>query len=135
MQRKQGMQEGQTEKEEMRQQQRMKVMKDMTKKIRSKGRVDVNNSWWVSALLVTDCENAWLHPGWADIVLRWCDWLFEMKENDEVKRMDVDHQKTVSCTITSFDGSTCFLHKTTEPTAWRGVGQFLKKRKKKMRSR
>ena len=36
LQRKQGMQEGQTEKEEMRQQQRTRVMKDMTKKIRAK---------------------------------------------------------------------------------------------------
>ena len=38
LQRKQGMQESQTEKEEMRQQQRMKIMKDMTNKIRSKGK-------------------------------------------------------------------------------------------------
>ena len=36
LQRKQGMHEGQTEKEEMRQQQRTRVMKDMTKKIRAK---------------------------------------------------------------------------------------------------
>ena len=45
------MQESQTEKEEMRQQQKMKVMKDMTKKIWSKGSMDANNSWWVSELL------------------------------------------------------------------------------------
>ena len=57
LQRKQGMHEGQTEKEEMRQQQRMRVMKDMTKKIRAKGRMDANHSyhsWWVSELLAAD---------------------------------------------------------------------------------
>ena len=47
LQRKQGMQEGQTAKEEMRQQHCMEVLKDMTRKIRAKGRMDVNHSWWV----------------------------------------------------------------------------------------
>ena len=42
---------GQTEKEEMRQQQRRKVMTDMTRKIKSKGRMHANNSWWVGELL------------------------------------------------------------------------------------
>ena len=37
----------------------MKVMKDMTRKIRSKGRMDANNSWSVSELLAADCEKAW----------------------------------------------------------------------------
>ena len=63
------MQEGQTEKGEMRQQQRLKVMEEMTKKIRSKGRMDANNSWWVSELLAADCARAWLHPGWEDFML------------------------------------------------------------------
>ena len=52
------MQEGSTEEEEMKQQQRMKVMRDMTKKTKSKGRMDANNSWWVSELLAADCEKA-----------------------------------------------------------------------------
>ena len=47
------MQESQTAKKEMRQQQRMKVMKDMTKNFRSKGRMD-------SELLAADCETAWM---------------------------------------------------------------------------
>ena len=52
-----------TEGEEMKQQQRRKVMKDMTKKMRSKERTDAENRWWVAELLAADCEKAWLHPG------------------------------------------------------------------------
>ena len=48
----------------MRHQQRMKVMKDTTRKIRSEGRMDANDSWWVRELLAADFEKAWLHPGW-----------------------------------------------------------------------
>ena len=33
----------------------MKVMTDMTKKIKSKGRMDANGSWWVSELLAAGC--------------------------------------------------------------------------------
>ena len=47
-----------TEDEEMKQQ-RMAIMKDLIKKIRSNGSVDVQNRWWVSELLGTDCEKAW----------------------------------------------------------------------------
>ena len=39
------MQESQTEKEEMRQQQRMKTRSDMTRKIKAIGRMEPNNSW------------------------------------------------------------------------------------------
>ena len=45
----------------MRQQRRLKVMTDMTKKIKAKGRMDANNGWWVSELLAADGEKAWLH--------------------------------------------------------------------------
>ena len=79
-------------KEEMRQLQRMQVMTDMTKKIKSKGRKEVKNSWWVSELLAADCQTAWLHPGWEDTLLQWCNCMFEMKK-DEGKRMAVEHQK------------------------------------------
>ena len=51
-----------TEKEEMREQQRMKVMKDMTRKIRSKGSMDANDSWWFGGLLAADRAKAWPHP-------------------------------------------------------------------------
>ena len=50
LQRRQSMHENSTEEEEMRRQQRMKVMKDMTKKIRSKERLDAGSRWWVSEL-------------------------------------------------------------------------------------
>ena len=54
----------QTEMEETRQQQRMKVITDMTRKIKSKGRMNANNSWWVSELLAPDCKKKLLlHPG------------------------------------------------------------------------
>ena len=49
------MQESQTEEEEMQQQERMKTMSDMTRKIKAKDRMDVNNSWWVNELLAADC--------------------------------------------------------------------------------
>ena len=35
---------------------RMKVMKEVIKKFRSKGSLDANNTWWVSELLAADCE-------------------------------------------------------------------------------
>ena len=54
--------EDSTEGQEMKRQERMKVMKDMTKQIRSKGRMDAENRWWFAELLAADCEKAWLHP-------------------------------------------------------------------------
>ena len=98
----------------------MKVMKDMTRKIRAKGRVVANNLWWVSELLATVCEKAWLHPGWEDI-LRWYDWLYEMNKRDDVKRMEVEHPKTVSRMIKSADGSAGLLHNITKPTVERAL--------------
>ena len=61
LQRRQSMHGDSTEEEEMRRQQRMKVMKDMTRIIRSKERMDAENRWWVAELLAADCEKAWLH--------------------------------------------------------------------------
>ena len=58
LQRKQGMQKNQTQKEEVRQQQRMKAMKDMTRKNTAKGRMDAKHSWWFSELLAADCEKS-----------------------------------------------------------------------------
>ena len=46
LQRLQSKQEESTEEEEMKQQQRMAIMKDLIRKIRSKGRVDAKNRWW-----------------------------------------------------------------------------------------
>ena len=78
--------------------------------------MDANRSWCVSELLADDCEEAWLHPGWEDVMQKWYDWLCE-----EV------NQKKVSQMIKSTDGSAGLLHKITEPTAWRGGVQILKK--------
>ena len=63
MQRLQSKQEESTEEEEMKQQQRMMIMKDLTEKIRSKGRIDAKNRWWVSELLAAECEKVWIHTG------------------------------------------------------------------------
>ena len=56
MQRLHSKQEELTEEEEMKQQQRMVIMKDLIRKIRSKGRMDAQNRWLVSEFLATDCE-------------------------------------------------------------------------------
>ena len=53
------MHEVSTEEEEMKRQQRMEDMKDVTKKIRSKGRMDAESLWLVVELLAADCVNAW----------------------------------------------------------------------------
>ena len=45
LQRKKGMRECETEEEEMRQQQRMKIMTDMTRESKFLGRLYANNSW------------------------------------------------------------------------------------------
>ena len=50
VQRLQSRQEEPTEEEEMKQQQRMMIMKDLIRKIRSKGRMDAENQWWVLEL-------------------------------------------------------------------------------------
>ena len=66
LQRLQIMQEELTEEEEMKPQQRITIMKDLIKIIRSKGSMDAKNRWWVSELLAKDCEKAWNHTGWED---------------------------------------------------------------------
>ena len=45
--------QGDTEEEGVKQQQRMKIM---TRKMKSKGGVDANNSWWVSELRAAGCK-------------------------------------------------------------------------------
>ena len=61
-------QEESTEEEEMKQQQRMMTIKNLTKKIRSEGRMDAKNTWWVSELLAADCGKAWDHTDWEYIM-------------------------------------------------------------------
>ena len=58
----------------MKHQQRMVIMKDVTKKIRSKGRMDAGSRWCVSELLAADCGKPWLHPGWEVTMQKWYGW-------------------------------------------------------------
>ena len=120
-------QEDLTEGEEMKQQQRMMIMKDVTKRIRSKGRMDAENRWWVTELLAADYEKAWIHPGWEDTMQKWNEWLEEMKKNDEQEKMEEMNQQKVNQMIKSAEGSAGLLHKITKPTAWRGGTQIPEK--------
>ena len=52
------MQAGETEEEESKQQQRMKIMTDMTKKIKATERMDANSSWRASELLAAECKKS-----------------------------------------------------------------------------
>ena len=79
-------QEGLTEEEEMMQQQKMAIMKDPMKKIRSKGSMDAKNCWWVAELLAKDCEQAWARTGWEDTMQKWYEWLEQMKKKDEKEK-------------------------------------------------
>ena len=66
----------------------MVIMKDLIRKIRAKGRVDAKSRYWVSELLAADCERAWTHTGWEDILQKWCKWLEEMKKRDGKGKME-----------------------------------------------
>ena len=87
LQRRQSKQEESTEEEEMKQQQRMVIMKDLIRKIRSKGRMDAKSRWWVSELLAAECEKAWIHTGWEDILCRngVSGWRRRRKKDEKVK--------------------------------------------------
>ena len=49
--------------------------------------MDSKSRWWFSELLAGDCEKAWIHPGWEDILQNWYNWLEEMKKKDEKENM------------------------------------------------
>ena len=55
LQRLQSKQKESTEEEQMMQQQRMAVMNDLIRKIRSTGRMDAENRSWVAEILATGC--------------------------------------------------------------------------------
>ena len=102
-------------------------MKDMTKKIRSKGRMDAENRWLVAGLLATDCEKAWLHPGEEATMHKWYVWLEEMKKKDDKDKMEEMHQEKESQMNKIAEGSAGLLHKITKPTTWRRGALILKK--------
>ena len=79
----------------MKQQQRMAIVKDLIKKIRSKGMMDAKNRWWVSELLAKDSEKAWIQTGWEDTMQKWYEWLEHMKKKDEKANMEEMHQRKV----------------------------------------
>ena len=66
----------------------MAIMKDLIKQIKSTGRMDANNRWWVAELLATDCEKAWIHTGWEDVMQKWYEWLEYLKKKDEKEKME-----------------------------------------------
>ena len=122
LQRLQSMHEDLTEEEEMKRQRRMTIMKDITKKTRSRARMDAENRWWVAELLGADCEKAWLHPREEESMQKWYAWLKRIQKEDEKRKMEEMHQqKGNKC------GRHCFRHKITKPIAWRGGAQILKK--------
>ena len=71
----------------------MKIMKYMTKKIRSKERMDAESRWWVGELLAADCEKACLHPGEEETMQKWYAWLEKMIKEDEKTKMEEMHQE------------------------------------------
>ena len=66
-------------------------MKDLTKKSRSKGRMDgrskgsmdAQNRWWVAELLAKVWDKACTQTGWEDTMQEWYEWLENMKKKDE----------------------------------------------------
>ena len=64
----------------MKRQQRMKIIEDVTKKMRPKRRMDADNRWWVAELLAADCEKVWLHAGWEDTMQEWSIWLEKIEK-------------------------------------------------------
>ena len=82
LQRLQSKQEELTEEEEMKQQQRMAIMNDLIKKVRSKGSMDAKNHRWLLELLAKDCDKAWTHTGWEDTMQKWYEWLEHLKKKD-----------------------------------------------------
>ena len=105
----------------MKQQKRMKIMKDLMKNIRSRDRMDAKSRWWVSELLAADCDSAWIHTGWEDAMQKWYEWLKLMTKKDEKVKMEEMHQNKV----TQMMESAGLLHKISEPTACRGGAQIF----------
>ena len=106
----------------MKQQQRMAIMKYLINKIRSKGRMDAKNRWWVSKLLAEDFEKAWTHTRCEDTMHKWYEWLEYMKKKDE--KNEEMHQQKVEKMIKSAEGRAGLL---TKPTMWREGVQILER--------
>ena len=82
-------------------------MKDMTKNIRSKRRMDTENRWLVTELLAADYEKAWPNPEEEQTIQKWNIWLERMKKEDDKRKMEELHQQKVSQMIKSAEGWCC----------------------------
>ena len=56
---------------------------------------------------------------------QWYNWLHEKKRKDEKKRREKAHQQLVAWMISYAWGEAGFLHRSTQPAAWRGGLQVL----------
>ena len=88
------MQESCTEKDEMRQQNRMNTMVEMTGKIKAKSRMYAQNSWWVSDLLAAAKECGFTQ-NWM-ILCRWYNWLQDKKKQEEENGHEDEDKRLVS---------------------------------------
>ena len=66
----------------------MKIMKDLTQKIRSKGRMDAESRWWLTELPAAVWVKAWLHPGEEETMQKWYAWWVKMKKEYEKRKME-----------------------------------------------
>ena len=62
-QRKQALKVGDTLEEEIKQQERMRILLKMIKKIKKVGMIDTKSSWWVTGLLASDRDRNCLNIG------------------------------------------------------------------------
>ena len=109
-----------TEGEEMKRQQRRKVMKDMTKKIRLKGRMDADNRWWVGGRLRESVAPSRRGRNRVKMVCL----VGKMKREDEKRKKEEMDQQKVAQMIKSAEGSAGLVHKITKSTTWRGGAQM-----------
>ena len=101
----------------MKQQQRMNIMKDLTKKTWSEGRTYAESRLCVSELLAADCEKAWIHPAWK-----------KQKMRRERRRRGINKKWRIWLRVRKEVLDSCT--KITELTAWRGGPQILKTRRR-----
>ena len=114
-----------TEEAEMNQQQKMVIMRDFTRKIRSKGRMGGEaDGGSLSCWRQTVKKRG--STGWEDTLQKWQKWLEEMKKKDEKEKMEEMHQHKVEQMNKSAEGLD-FCIKITQPTPLRGWSQILEK--------
>ena len=126
-------QEESTVEEEMKQQQRMAIMKDLIKKNRSKGSTDATKSL-VGRGVACDRLRESMDPHMmgghhAEMV-----GMAGIHEEERLEgKMEEMHQRKVEKMIKSADGSAELLHKITKPTMWIGRVQILKQEEEDVR--